>query len=109
MQVRGSVGGVTVYDDFAHHSTAIRATLDGLRRQLDAQGRQGERILALFEPRSNTMKLGAVKEQLPWALESAAFSLCHAGGLEWDAAAALAPLGARAQVAASVAFYERKY
>ena len=102
MQVRGSAGGVTVYDDFAHHPTAIRATLDGLRRQLDAQGRQGERILALFEPRSNTMKLGAVKEQLPWALESAAFSLCHAGGLEWDAAAALAPLGARAQVVGSV-------
>ena len=102
MQVRGSAGGVTVYDDFAHHPTAIRATLDGLRRRLDAQGRQGERILALFEPRSNTMKLGAVKEQLPWALESAALAFCHAGGLEWDAAAALAPLGARAQVVASV-------
>ena len=102
MQVRGSAGGVTVYDDFAHHPTAIRATLDGLRRRLDAQGRQGERILALFEPRSNTMKLGAVKEQLPWALESAALAFCHAGGLEWDAAAALAPLGARAQVVGSV-------
>ena len=95
-------GGITLYDDFAHHPTAIRATVDGLRRQLDAQGRQSERILALFEPRSNTMKLGAMKERLPWALENAALAFCHAGGLEWDAAAALAPLGARAQVAASV-------
>ena len=106
MEVRARIpvsgGSITLYDDFAHHPTAIRATVDGLRRQLDAQGRQSERILALFEPRSNTMKLGAMKERLPWALENAALAFCHAGGLEWDAAAALAPLGARAQVAASV-------
>ncbi len=107
MEVRARIpvsggGEITLYDDFAHHPTAIRATVDGLRRQLDAQGRQSERILALFEPRSNTMKLGAMKERLPWALENAALAFCHAGGLEWDAAAALAPLGARAQVAASV-------
>jgi UDP-N-acetylmuramate: L-alanyl-gamma-D-glutamyl-meso-diaminopimelate ligase len=56
--------GITVYDDFAHHPTAIRTTLDGLRRQV---GRA--RILAVFEPRSNTMKLGTMKAQLPWALE----------------------------------------
>ncbi|MBK6615439.1 UDP-N-acetylmuramate:L-alanyl-gamma-D-glutamyl-meso-diaminopimelate ligase [Ottowia sp.] len=107
MEVRGTVaragGAVTVYDDFAHHPTAIRTTVDGLRRQLDAAGRGGERILAVFEPRSNTMKLGAMKSQLPWALEHADLSFCHAGGLDWDAAAALAPLGARAQVAPSVA------
>ena len=107
MEVRARIpvsggGEITLYDDFAHHPTAIRATVDGLRRQLDVQGRQSERILALFEPRSNTMKLGAMKERLPWALENAALAFCHAGGLEWDAAAALAPLGARAQVAASV-------
>jgi len=105
MEVRGSVtltgGGaaVTVYDDFAHHPSAIRTTVDGLRQQLDAQGRGGERILAVFEPRSNTMKLGSMKGQLPWALEHADLSFCHAAGLDWDAAQALAPLGARAHIA----------
>jgi len=103
MEVRGAVhtsaGDITVYDDFAHHPTAIHTTVDGLRRQLDAAGRQGERILAIFEPRSNTMKLGAMAAQLPWSLEAASLAFCHAGGLDWDARAALAPLGARAQVA----------
>ena len=107
MEVRGRVaqaGGaeITVYDDFAHHPTAIRTTVDGLRRQLDAAGKRSERILAIFEPRSNTMKLGTMKSQLPWSLEHADLSFCHTGGLDWDAAAALAPLGAHAQVAASV-------
>ena len=98
MELRGSVQGTTVYDDFAHHPTAIRTTLDGLRRQLSA----GARILAVFEPRSNTMKLGAMKAQLPWALEQADLSFCHTAGLDWDAAAALAPLGARAQTAGHI-------
>ncbi len=107
MEIRGRVpqhGGadITVYDDFAHHPTAIRTTVDGLRRQLDASGRGSERILAIFEPRSNTMKLGTMKAQLPWSLEHADLSFCHTGGLDWDAAEALLPLGARAQVAASV-------
>ena len=65
MEVRGSVAGITVYDDFAHHPTAIRTTLDGLRRQIG----KGQRILAIFEPRSNTMNLGTMKSQLPWSLE----------------------------------------
>ena len=106
MELRGRVavagGEVTVYDDFAHHPTAIRTTVDGLRRQLDAAGQRRERILAVFEPRSNTMKLGAMKAQLPWALEQADLSFCHAGGLDWNAAQALAPLGERASVAASI-------
>ena len=107
MEVRGRVAQadgaeITVYDDFAHHPTAIRTTVDGLRRQLDAAGKRSERILAIFEPRSNTMKLGTMKSQLPWSLEHADLSFCHTGGLDWDAAAALAPLGAHAQVAASV-------
>ncbi len=107
MEVRGRVarpGGaeITVWDDFAHHPTAIRTTVDGLRRQLDAAGESSERILAIFEPRSNTMKLGTMKSQLPWSLEQADLAFCHTGGLDWDAAAALAPLGTRAQVAASV-------
>lgn len=65
-------------------------------------GQAGQRILAVFEPRSNTMKLGTMKSQLPWALEHADLSVCHTGGLDWDAAAALSPLGARAQLAGSI-------
>ena len=61
------------------------------------------RILAVFEPRSNTMKLGAMKAQLPWALEEADLSFCHSGGLTWDAVQALAPMGARAVVAPTIA------
>ena len=103
MEVRGSVardgGPITVYDDFAHHPTAIRTTLDGLRRRI---GASGGRILAAFEPRSNTMKLGTMKSQLPWSLESADLAFCHAGGLDWDAAHTLQAMGARAQVAQSI-------
>lgn len=106
MELRGTVeradGSITVYDDFAHHPTAIRTTLDGLRRQLDARGLQRERILAVFEPRSNTMKLGAMAAQLPWSLEQADLAFCHTAGLGWDAAAALAPMGTRAQVAGAI-------
>lgn len=102
MELRGTVNGVAVYDDFAHHPTALRTTLDGLRRTLPA----GARILAVFEPRSNTMKLGAMKSQLPWALESADLAFCHTAGLDWDAAEALAPLGVgpgqRAQTAPDI-------
>jgi UDP-N-acetylmuramate: L-alanyl-gamma-D-glutamyl-meso-diaminopimelate ligase len=99
MELRGTVNGIAVYDDFAHHPTAIRTTLEGLRRRVGS----GARILAVFEPRSNTMKLGAMKAQLPWALEPADLAFCHTAGLEWDAAAALAPLGAQARTAADVA------
>jgi UDP-N-acetylmuramate: L-alanyl-gamma-D-glutamyl-meso-diaminopimelate ligase len=99
MEVRGTIGGVTVYDDFAHHPTAIRTTVDGLRTQLDGQGLNSARILAVFEPRSNTMKLGAMKAQLPWSLENANLSFCHAAGLGWNAEQALMPLGDAAQVA----------
>ena len=106
MEVRGTVqrggGAMTVYDDFAHHPTAIRTTVDGLRRQLDAAGKSGQRIVAIFEPRSNTMKLGTMKSQLPWSLEHADLAICHTGGLDWNAAEALAPLGARARVAGSI-------
>ena len=97
MEVRGTVKGVTVYDDFAHHPTAIRTTVNGLRRQVGAA-----RILAIFEPRSNTMKLGTMKAQLPWSLEEVDLAFCHSGGLGWDAAAALEPMGQRAQVGANI-------
>jgi UDP-N-acetylmuramate: L-alanyl-gamma-D-glutamyl-meso-diaminopimelate ligase len=69
---------------------------------LDAAGKSGQRIVAIFEPRSNTMKLGTMKSQLPWSLEHADLAICHTGGLDWDAAEALAPLGARARVAGSI-------
>ena len=97
MEVRGTVAGVTVYDDFAHHPTAIRTTVDGLRRQVGTA-----RILAIFEPRSNTTKLGTMKSQLPWSLEQADLAFCHSGGLGWDAADALAPMGKRAQIAGDI-------
>ncbi|MGS5085366.1 UDP-N-acetylmuramate:L-alanyl-gamma-D-glutamyl-meso-diaminopimelate ligase [Hydrogenophaga sp. A37] len=103
MEVRGTVlrDGlpITVYDDFAHHPTAIRTTLDGLRRRL---GASGGRILAVFEPRSNTMKLGTMKSQLPWSLEAADLAFCHSGGLDWDATAALLPMGEKAHVAPNI-------
>jgi UDP-N-acetylmuramate: L-alanyl-gamma-D-glutamyl-meso-diaminopimelate ligase len=102
MELRGTAqtatGNITVYDDFAHHPTAIRTTVDGLRRTLKA----GERILAVFEPRSNTMKLGTMKAQLPWSLEQADLAYCHSAGLDWDACEALAPMGARAAVSDNI-------
>jgi UDP-N-acetylmuramate: L-alanyl-gamma-D-glutamyl-meso-diaminopimelate ligase len=93
LELRGEAGGVKVYDDFAHHPTALRTTVNGLRRRVGL-----DRILAVFEPRSNTMKLGTMKAQLPWALEEADLSFCHAGGLGWNAAEALAPMGEQAVV-----------
>jgi UDP-N-acetylmuramate: L-alanyl-gamma-D-glutamyl-meso-diaminopimelate ligase len=107
MEVRGLVacpggGAITVYDDFAHHPTAIRTTLDGLRRHLGERRAGSDRILAVFEPRSNTMKLGTIKSQLPWSLEQADLAFCHAGGLDWNAAETLLPLGSRAQVASDI-------
>ena len=93
LELRGEASGVKVYDDFAHHPTAIRTTINGLRRKVGM-----DRILAVFEPRSNTMKLGAMKAQLPWSLEEADLAFCHSGGLGWDAAQALAPMGQLAVV-----------
>jgi UDP-N-acetylmuramate: L-alanyl-gamma-D-glutamyl-meso-diaminopimelate ligase len=100
MELRGEVrmdgGVVQVYDDFAHHPTAIRTTVDGLRSQL---GADGGRILAIFEPRSNTMKLGAMKAKLPWSLAQADLAFCHAAGLDWNPREAMADMGPRLQVA----------
>ncbi len=93
MEVRGAVRGVTVYDDFAHHPTAIATTVAGLRRKVGT-----ERILAVLEPRSNTMKLGAMKSALPGSLIEADAVFCYGANLGWDAAEALAPLGAKAVV-----------
>jgi len=91
LELRGVENGVRVYDDFAHHPTAIALTVGGLRRR-EPKGR----ILAVLEPRSNTMKLGVMKSQLPASLGEADRVFCYANNLGWDAAAALSPLGARA-------------
>ena len=91
MEVRGMVRGITVYDDFAHHPTAIATTIAGLRSTV-----HDARILAVFEPRSNTMKLGAMRDRLAASLAEADLALCYTNGLSWDAAAALAPLGSKA-------------
>jgi UDP-N-acetylmuramate: L-alanyl-gamma-D-glutamyl-meso-diaminopimelate ligase len=93
MEVRGSVNGITVYDDFAHHPTAIATTVGGLRRKAG-----GARILAVLEPRSNTMKLGVMKEALPGSLKEADRVFCYGANLGWDATEALSPLGDKAVV-----------
>jgi UDP-N-acetylmuramate: L-alanyl-gamma-D-glutamyl-meso-diaminopimelate ligase len=93
MEVRGVVNGITVYDDFAHHPTAIDTTIAGLRHKVGAA-----RILAVLEPRSNTMKLGVMKDALPASLKDADLVFCYGANLGWDAAAALAPLGGKAVV-----------
>jgi UDP-N-acetylmuramate: L-alanyl-gamma-D-glutamyl-meso-diaminopimelate ligase len=91
LEIRGVVRGVTVIDDFAHHPTAIRATLEGLRQRVGTN-----RILAVLEPRSNTMKLGTMSAQLAGSLADADRVFCYARNLGWDARAALSPLGAKA-------------
>ena len=93
MEVRGVVNGVTVYDDFAHHPTAIATTVAGLRSKVgDA------RILAVLEPRSNTMKLGVMKAALPASLVDADQVFCYGAKLGWDAREAFAPIADKAQV-----------
>jgi UDP-N-acetylmuramate: L-alanyl-gamma-D-glutamyl-meso-diaminopimelate ligase len=91
MELRGTAGGVAVWDDFAHHPSAIATTLAGLRDQVGPA-----RILAVLEPRSNTMKAGVMKDQLPASLARADRVFCYSASLGWDAAATLAPLGERA-------------
>jgi UDP-N-acetylmuramate: L-alanyl-gamma-D-glutamyl-meso-diaminopimelate ligase len=93
MEVRGTVNGITVYDDFAHHPTAIDTTLNGLRSKAGTA-----RILAVLEPRSNTMKLGVMRDALPGSLSAADKIFCYAANLGWDASFALAQLGDKAIV-----------
>jgi UDP-N-acetylmuramate: L-alanyl-gamma-D-glutamyl-meso-diaminopimelate ligase len=97
LEVRGAAGGVTVYDDFAHHPTAIETTLAGLRRRVGLA-----RILAVLEPRSNTMKLGKMSARLPESLAQCDLVFCYGArsgknALGWDPVQALAPMGARAR------------
>ncbi|HCI54136.1 MAG TPA: UDP-N-acetylmuramate:L-alanyl-gamma-D-glutamyl-meso-diaminopimelate ligase [Gallionella sp.] len=93
MEIKGVVNGITVYDDFAHHPTAIDTTVAGLRHKIGAA-----RILAVLEPRSNTMKLGIMKDALPGSLKEADQVFCYSGNLGWDAKSALAVMGDKAVV-----------
>jgi UDP-N-acetylmuramate: L-alanyl-gamma-D-glutamyl-meso-diaminopimelate ligase len=97
MEIRGVVNGITVYDDFAHHPTAIATTVAGLRHKIGSA-----RILAVLEPRSNTMKLGVMKDALPGSLKDADQVFCYSGNLGWDAAGALASMGDKAVVMADL-------
>ena len=101
MELRGTEAGVMVYDDFAHHPSAIATTLDGLKQSLQKEQKK-KRILAVLEPRSNTMKLGTMKAQLAGSLKDADLVFCHSGGLDWDPREPLSALGNSSQVANSV-------
>ena len=87
-------------EDFVARLLATAPTDEAADKARESRG--FARILALFEPRTNTMKLGAMKAQLPWSLEQADLSFCHTAGLVWDAAESLAPMGERARLAPSV-------
>lgn len=93
MEIKGMVNNITVYDDFAHHPTAITTTIDGLRQKVGTA-----RIVAVLEPRSNTMKLGAMKAALAGSLKAADAVFCYAGDVDWDVQAALSPLGDKLHV-----------
>jgi UDP-N-acetylmuramate: L-alanyl-gamma-D-glutamyl-meso-diaminopimelate ligase len=94
LELRGEAGGIRVYDDFAHHPTAISVTIDGLRRQ-----GEGGRIVAVLEPRSNTMRLGVHREELAEALAGAdCVWIYQPAGLDWDLAGVASALGSKARV-----------
>jgi UDP-N-acetylmuramate: L-alanyl-gamma-D-glutamyl-meso-diaminopimelate ligase len=97
LELRGTASGIAVFDDFAHHPTAIAVTLAALKEQSEG------RLIAVLEPRSNTMKLGVMKDQLAPSLALAERVFCYTQGLGWDPSSALAPLGDRARCVADLA------
>jgi UDP-N-acetylmuramate: L-alanyl-gamma-D-glutamyl-meso-diaminopimelate ligase len=99
LEVRGTVHGIVVYDDFAHHPTAITTTLEGVRRRA-GQGR----VFAVLEPRSNTMKLGTHKAALARSLAGADRVFVYKSPeVTWDVSEAMQPLGGLAEVHADLA------
>lgn len=95
LEVRAEVNGIRVLDDFAHHPTAIQETLAAVR----SSSAPAARVIAVLEPRSNTMKLGTMAERLVQSLSDADRVFCFSGsGVNWDAAQVFAPLGAKASV-----------
>jgi UDP-N-acetylmuramate: L-alanyl-gamma-D-glutamyl-meso-diaminopimelate ligase len=98
MELRGSIDNINVYDDFAHHPTAVATTIQGLRNRVGTQ-----RIIAILEPRSNTMRMGIHQDSLASAFESAdAVILFHPKGLEWSFDQLRGKLGAKVKVFDSV-------
>ena len=94
MEVRGVINNITVYDDFAHHPTAIKSTLAGLRAKVG-----NARIIAILEPRSNTMRLGTHKNTLGPSLNSADSVILYSPpDLPWDSATVTTQLENKAQV-----------
>jgi len=93
MELRGVVNDISIYDDFAHHPTAITTTVAGLRAKVGKA-----RILAVLEPRSNTMKMGAMKAALPDSLQAADIVFCYGENLDWDLEAAMQPIAEKAHV-----------
>jgi UDP-N-acetylmuramate: L-alanyl-gamma-D-glutamyl-meso-diaminopimelate ligase len=93
MEMRGTVNGITVYDDFAHHPSAIETTVEGLRSRVGTA-----RILAVLEPRSNTMKLGALNAQLPASLKQADKTFCYGANLGWNANEVFSVMNGKAEV-----------
>lgn len=95
LELKGIENGVSVIDDFAHHPTAIYETIRALRGKMEKTGR----LIAVLEPRSNTMKMGTMKDRLAGSLQEADFVVCYADPkLGWDVSAALAPLGEKLHV-----------
>jgi UDP-N-acetylmuramate: L-alanyl-gamma-D-glutamyl-meso-diaminopimelate ligase len=92
LERRGEPQGITIYDDFAHHPSAFEATIAALREHVGPD----RRLIAVFEPRSNTMKMGAMRSRLAQSLAGADHICCHRDGLQWDPAQDLATLGTRA-------------
>ena len=101
MQIRGEINGIRVLDDFAHHPTAIETTIEGLRDQMQRAGMTG-RILAVIEPRSNTMKLGVMAAKLADSLSGADRVFAFAGGIDWDLDQALASIQERTLVSREI-------
>ena len=93
LELHGEIDGIKVYDDFAHHPTAIAATVSALKKRVP----KGERVIAVFEPRSNTMKLGAMRARLAESLFEADHVYSYSGGLGWNVAESLQALGSRAE------------
>jgi UDP-N-acetylmuramate: L-alanyl-gamma-D-glutamyl-meso-diaminopimelate ligase len=90
MELCGVANEITVYDDFAHHPTAIQTTLEGLRNKVN-----DARIIAVLEPRSNTMKMGIWQDRLAESLKAADLVFCYTSNLGWDVQKALEPMGSK--------------
>ena len=99
MELRGEAGGVKVYDDFAHHPTAIATTLEGAKARMEeiaaADGKSAGKLIALFEPRSNTMKMGTLAQALPASFDQAHSVVCYTAGIQWNVRDTLGSVGDR--------------